>query len=333
MAILWVGSACAGWLPGAWAVLAQSWWWLLVSLIVSAAALSVPRRLSLRWSSVGMTALLVGVLGWLHRMPGTLVWVAQPFVKAIAGVLLVERWGWLPLRRAVVWWAWVQVAWWPMSWIGLAPYAGGWTGTLGSRHVLAIWLMLASMWSSRWRAWGLALASLATGSVTGLPALLRLLGLRWWLPMTWLQVTGVAVLSSRWWWPKLSARWEVWTQAIALLPTHWVTGWGLQQLPVRFQEAAWSAQMGSRWAPGGDLHNTWLDVAVRGGTLGSLALLVVMAWAWWRSEETGTIWTWAAACWVMTWQSVGASPALWCLAMVWLLSLCAARRMDADPVS
>ena len=328
----WGGSAAAGGLPGTWAVVAQAWWWVASSCVVLSVALCWPPRLTLRAAGLGLGLLLLGVVGWIPRMPGIVTWVCQPLLWLLAGIALVERWGWTPLRQAVCWWAWAQVVLWPLSWVGWTLYDEGWTGTLGRRAVVGCWLGLASLWSSSWRAWVLAALSLLTGSVSGLVALLRLVPLRWRHPLTWVALGGVVALSGRWWGIRLTERWEVWTQAVALIPTHWLTGWGLQQLPVGFREALLTETAGTRYSPILDLHNTWLDVAVRGGLMGLSCLGLVMGWAFRRSQETKTLWTWGFAAWVMTWQSVAAQPALLCLGIVWLMSLCEPRRVDVAEI-
>jgi len=314
-------------LPGVWVVVAQAWWWLATSCVVLGVALMWPPRVALREAGWGLLLLLVGVAGWIPRMPGTVTWSCQPLLWMLAGVAVVERWGWQPIRQAVIWWAWAQVALWPLSWFGVTLADEGWTGTLGRRAVLGVWLAFASLWSSGWRAWALAGFSLATGSLSGVLAIVRLLPIQWRHPLNWAGAVSVLVMTARWWGARLTERWEVWMQAVALVPTHWMAGWGLQQLPVGFQEAIWNPQIGTRWSPILDLHNTWLDVLVRGGAVGALCLLVVMGWAAWRSAQTQTWWTWLAACWAMTWQSVGAQPALMVVAMGWLASLCQPRRL------
>src|SRR3990167_9520153 len=94
LAWAWVGSACAGWLPGVWVVVAQAWWWLATSCVVLVVALMWPPRVALREAGWGLLLLLVGVAGWIPRMPGTVTWSCQPLLWMLAGVAVVERWGW-----------------------------------------------------------------------------------------------------------------------------------------------------------------------------------------------------------------------------------------------
>jgi len=273
--------------------------------------------------------LLAGsVVGWLPRMPGTASWLMAPVLWLVVGGLLVERCGWKVLRTAVVWWAWVQVACLPLFWMGWTPYEGAWTGTLGKRGVLAAWLALASCWSNGWRAWALASLAVATGSLTGIPAILRLL--RGPLPpMLWPWALLGPVLAWRWLGLRLTTRLDVWAESLHWIIPHWLTGWGLQQLPVGFQDAVLLHRQPTQYGASLYLNNTFLDVLLRGGLVGTLALLAVLTWAAWRSYQTRTLWTFGLALWVMTWQSVGAQPALLCLAIVWLLSLTQPRSVDA----
>ena len=116
---------------------------------------------------------------------------------------------------------------------------------------------------------------------------------------------------------------------LAAWHTHWLTGWGLLPLPFAFQERL---NLGA--SPFGvvDLHNTWLDVLVRGGCVGFLLWMLWIVWTFKRSKTLGTLWTWGFWMWVMCWQSIAAQPALLCLLIVWWLSLHQPWRNDARPV-
>ena len=332
LALLWVGGAVAGWLPGTWVVAAQSWCWSVASLLVLAVSWRWEPILTLRTPGWWVAAVVGVGLTWLWRTPEAVPWVAQVVLWLLAGVALVERFGWTPLKRAVVILAWLQLPLVALQHAGVPVYSPEPSGTLGRRAILGAILGLASLWSAGWRAWVLTLGALATGSFTGgLIPLLRLSWTQLFLPRAWpLLVLGLC-LTRRAWITALSTRWAVWAQTPTWIDAHWLTGWGLQQLPVGFQEFL---QVGDRhfFSPVQDLHNTWLDVLARGGLLGLTALLLVMGWAWYQSLRSHTLWTWSFAVWVMTWQSVGAQPALLCVGLVWLFSLCQPGRLHVGPV-
>lgn len=330
LACIWVGSVCLGWLPDTWLIIAQAWWWVAASLLILLLTAFVPRKWAMLEPAWGACGLSLSVFAWIPRMPGSLLWLLQTLVWVWAGTALVERFGWKVLQQAVCWIAWLEVVILIAQWCGWHVYPSvGLSGSVGRRAVLGTLFGFASLWSPRWRAWFFAGMSGLTGSWTGvIIPLFRLLPLAWWVPMTWTMPLTLLLLTHHWWMERFLLRWQVWSHALSLWIQHPWTGWGLEALPRGFAEASIVGTISIIR----DFHNTWLDTLIRGGSLGMLVLLSLLLWAGLRSWRTKTLWTFGMALWVMTWQSVGSQPVLICFALIWLLSLCNARRLNAHPV-
>lgn len=324
--------ACWGWVASAIIGQPAWWWWTLASLGVLAVSGIAPGVR--RCSAFGL--LLAGCLAvyLIHaRQPyGTAArWVLHAGLLLATAQALAERDGWPGVRRALVVCAWAQLP--LMAWqvaggaLPWEPLGSGLTGSVQRRAVLAILLSVASLLSGGWQAAGLALASVTTGSLMGVLALLRVLPARvrlWGL----LGLLGVG-------WPvaleRLNLRVEAW-QGASFLPRGWLTGWGFLPLPGGFQYDGGLGGIMARSVTS-DYHSAILDWVARTGIVGLVMLFGVCWWAWRHSRTTEARWLVMLAVWVGGAQSLEQAPALIMLLLAWWIALSTEPQGDTDAVA
>lgn len=301
----------------------QLGWWVLASVLVIALGMTQggQRRVSVfGWMLLGC---LIVFASHAMSISGALAWLYQSALVLAAAWVMAERGAFRWMRHAVL-----AVAWGQLPVMGLQalqislPWeslSSGVTGTLSSRSACAVLLGVASLWSGRGPALVLSVASLATGSLMGVPSLWRL----WWqspykpLPAVVLGWPMVLVLTHQWWWPRLALRLGVWDDIWTYLHSGWLTGIGFVPFPSGFRD---TTPLGAptMWV---NYHCTFLDWIARTGLVGTVLVGVLAIWVSRRLTTPWARWTVGGAVWVGMLQSVEAFPMLGMLALVMVMGL------------
>ncbi len=202
---------------------------------------------------------------------------------------------------------------------GWNPYLrveGAWiVGSLERRAGLGILLALASVWSTGWRAWVLAGLSVATGSLVGIPAVVRVLLSRGAVGLMALAAVVVVAIPSVL--ERVQPRLELWGSLDWM--RSW-TGWGFRLFPGGFQEVG-AVNGAEVFIPYRDYHNVFVDWILRAGIIGAASVVAWIIWVFRQGLKGWRGWTIALALWVGVVQSAEAIPVILVLFACWMVGL------------
>ena len=316
--VLWVAAPILGYWPHASPKSGQIGWWVLASLLVLAVGMAQPVRRTQASFGWGCGAVLVVIFSHLQGIGFVLAWAYQVSLVLVAAWVIAERGEFAWLRQAVLGLAWIQVVLVALECVGVRvfPVAGAWpNGSLTTRTGLSILWMLASVWSTRWRAGLFAMLACLTGSWTGGVALARCIWESGRVTISLLVAVPVwLALGHRFWWEKLASRVEVWSQ-MYWLKSAWIAGWGFLPLPVGFVSTDPMGSIGTGTQVSIYLNNTFLDWIGRTGVVGVGLLVGLFWWAGHRVTAPWRMWTLLCLCWAGMWQSAEVLPVLSLLAV------------------
>jgi len=326
---LWVFAPIFGFVYGAPNRLSTLWWWTLASVLVVCVGFSQPVLRRCRFWSL----LLAGVLGLylLHFTQGLFAngWLVNGSFAVLAAGFIYERGHRQWLIQAVIISALLQV---PIIIFQMAEIAtpwgfagGGFGGSMGKRSACAALLGFASVCMiSKRSSTFLALATLLTQSMMGLPALIRCY---WMFARSfgiWALILpfSTAFFTYPLWKERVLvqsvlSRLHVWS-GTRWIQDYWAKGYGFHPFPSGYQdETTLGLMLDWRF-----MNSAFVDFGLRAGAIGVLILLALFIYMTRRVWGTNACWALAMIVWVGAFQSIEFYPALNCLFLVFLINVC-----------